>query len=276
MAGEVERGDRPGPRRRDHGGTSAGDDSPRPCRSSSGRAVAVAVVTGAGAGGAAPARSCRATTISVVTQRLPMNSNTIELTRSGCSMWTKWPASSSISQRPPGGMYGMTSAAACPSPSPRRPRRGCRGTASAGPGRRSSVHSGRHGPKPPKRIAGSIFQRQPSSISRPADGHQIGAATRPDRRGFIRPRRRASSSSVPGSAPRGRRAAPMVEPAGELARPSSSCGRARRRRASRLVQGMPSMLTRCENRNGWASASCDHQRPALGVPDHGHRSTGRH
>ena len=31
------------------------------------------------------------------------------------------------------------------------------------PGMRSIDHSGRHGPKPPKRIDGSSFQRQPSA-----------------------------------------------------------------------------------------------------------------
>ena len=34
------------------------------------------------------------------------------------------------------------------------------------PGMRCSDHSGRHGPKPPKRSDGSIFQRQPSASSR--------------------------------------------------------------------------------------------------------------
>ena len=34
------------------------------------------------------------------------------------------------------------------------------------PAMRSSAHSGRHGPKPPKRMVGSIFQRQPSGSFR--------------------------------------------------------------------------------------------------------------
>ena len=33
-------------------------------------------------------------------------------------------------------------------------------------GSRIIDHSGRHGPKPPKRTVGSIFQRQPSASSR--------------------------------------------------------------------------------------------------------------
>ena len=65
------------------------------------------------------------------------------------------------------------------------------------PGSLSTVHSGRHGPNPPKRIVGSIFQRQPSASSRaPTDARYSSHSG--DSRGFMRARRSASSCSVPG------------------------------------------------------------------------------
>ena len=65
------------------------------------------------------------------------------------------------------------------------------------PGKRVTVHSGRHGPNPPKRIEASIFQRQPSGSWRAPTVTRWQSHSN-ERRGFIRPRRRASSSIVPG------------------------------------------------------------------------------
>ena len=68
---------------------------------------------------------------------------------------------------PAGGRYGCTSSGWVPQPM----TSGCiPSTASTGwpsAGSRHIDHSGRHGPKPPIRIIGSSFQRQPSASSRP-------------------------------------------------------------------------------------------------------------
>ena len=71
-----------------------------------------------------------------------------------------------LSSRPCGGSNGRTSCrAGCPSPSAPAGRPAHPGTAC--PARAAvAVHSGRQGPKPPKRIDGSSFQRQPSASSR--------------------------------------------------------------------------------------------------------------
>ena len=63
--------------------------------------------------------------------------------------------------------------ARCPSPSPRARRPSTPRNGMPRPGSRSSDHSGRHGPKPPKRMAGSIFQRHPSGVPAGADGDEV-------------------------------------------------------------------------------------------------------
>ena len=55
------------------------------------------------------------------------------------------------------------------------------------PGSRVAVHSGRHGPKPPKRIDGSSFQRQPSASCRAPARASPTRASSPKRRRRPRP-----------------------------------------------------------------------------------------
>ena len=203
-----------------------------------------------------------------------MKSNTIELTRSGCSMWTKCPTSSSISQRPFSGKYGMTFSAACPTPSPRRPGRGCRGTASA-------AREAHEGPlRAPRSEAAEPHRRvdlpAPTVVGlEPADGHQASQPVD----------RTAEGSSARDGAP-ARRSFPV----GAARSPCGADGRASRRVSSAIIfdafvlgdvghppgHGIPSMFTRCENRNGWASASCVISAPPLECAIDGHRTTGRH
>ena len=137
-----------------------------------------------------------------------------------------------------------------------------------------SVHSGRHGPKPPNRMAGSIFQRHPSSDSNPPTvtrrrSHSMGS------RGFISPRRSASSSIVPGRrwdvAVRRRWSSHPASLVGHHLRPFvfGDVGHPPCPRDAVQVDevGEPERLRVGELR---------HQRPALGVADDGHRPTRRH
>ena len=74
---------------------------------------------------------------------------------------------------PRGGRCERTSASAVPHPigSGAVPSTASTGTPMSG--RRIIDHSGRHGPKPPKRSVGSIFQRHPSGVLAGADGHEV-------------------------------------------------------------------------------------------------------
>ena len=131
----------------------------------------------------------------------------------------------------------------------------------------SSVHSGRHGPKPPKRIDASIFHRHPSASSRaPTDTRWRSQSI--DSRGFIRARRLASSSNVPGLrcvyAVRRRWASQSRSSLVSIFVRSCSATSEPRRRA-----GMPSMLITWVKRYGWASASWIINEPPLLWPSTG-------
>jgi hypothetical protein len=135
------------------------------------------------------------------------------------------------------------------------------------PGIRSSDHSGRHGPNPPMRMLGSIFQRQPStSLRAPTVTRYRSQLT--GRRGFIRPRRSASSSSVPGlrvaSAARRRWSSHGSEVARQESGPLG-VGHVRRVR----LEGSPSRFTRWLTRWGQASASWSMSPPPLEWPTTG-------
>ena len=83
------------------------------------------------------------------------------------------------------------------------------------PGTRCIDHSGRHGPNPPGRSVGSIFHRHPSASWRaPTETRYRSQSS--SSRGFMRPRRRASSSRVPGLRCPSADAAAVVEPARDL------------------------------------------------------------
>ena len=224
-------------------------------------------------GGAARGRSCRADDRSRSSRAtLPRNSSTIELTRSGCSMWTKWPASSSTSQRPYIGMYGTTFSTGVPQPSPRLRRRGCRGTASAGPAGASASTPGAT-----VRSRRSAWRGRSSSATRRRTRTRrrspAGAATRCGSRGFIRPRRsrqfvdrsRAGARDV--AVRRRWSSQPAISSAIIFDRSCSAMSGIRR------VYGMPSMLTRWVNRNDWASASCVISAPPFECADDGQRPT---
>ena len=134
------------------------------------------------------------------------------------------------------------------------------------PGSRVTVHSGRHGPKPPKRIEASIFQRQPSGVLAGADGDEMAQPLEREAR-VHPPRRRASSSIVPGcrarSALRRRWSSqPEISPATIRVRSCSATSGTRR------FDGQPVEVDQMAEAVRLGVGQLDHQRAALAVPDH--------
>ena len=124
-----------------------------------------------------------------------------------------------------------------------------------------------HGPKPPGRSDGSIFQRHPSSAWVAPIGTRYSSHSR-DRRGFIFPRRAASSSTEPGR----RTLVPAERRWSSHA--SVSCWRSRVRWCSGTsgqlrAEGMPSRLTSFSTRCGHASARWSISEPPLLWPSTG-------
>ena len=188
---------------------------------------------------------------------------------SGCSMWAKWPTPSSISQRPSCGDVRQHLVGGVPQPissishrASRRTARRARPAASA-PTRVATARIRRSAATGRSSSASRRRSRSPRSVTRHRS-HSCGS------RGFIRPRRAASSSIVPGLRLRAGGAAAVVEPAGQL------LGEHRGALVFGDV-GDVAAWTGCRRCSPATETErlrvgeLDHQRAALRVPDGRHR-----
>ena len=224
MAGEVEGGDRARPRRP---ATTARRRAP-PRRARGAAAAAGRRRAGAGAGRA----STRLWTSSVITRHVLLRRDRAPARRRGraASMCTKWPTSSRISQRPPGGRYGSTRSGSVPHPI----SSGC----AAEDGEERHRQPGQPQQRPlraPRPEAAEAHRRvdlpAPAVVVLAgADRRRGSAATSGDSRGFMRPRRARQLVERARLARRRSTCAGGARASRRSRRPSSSCACARRRR----------------------------------------------